>query len=285
MAIFSWSSGQVGYLSRYFASAGCWADLWRCGVSYVEMLLLCALWAGARLVLEKAVTRYRRPGRPISVSAVPVGLGIDIWRSCRFIVALIRSLCALPDKICRFMPCSVGANHCRPGHLGWRSVAMGSLLGLGRQLRALLPGALPLRYCAARFACDTPTWWFGDVGVVGLGRVGKRVRLNRKTPAHLVRQGSVGIQSRPRVWKRLRVQVASGCDRTDANRRRAVRLRSWWRHEQQTVRVVLATVEHHSYGAPRGQTTATSTMRQGDRSPLLPSRSSSSCTRRSPAGA
>ena len=32
-----------------------------------------------------------------------------------------------------------------------------------------------------------------------------------------------------------------------------------WRHEQLTLRMVLATVEHHSHGAPRGQTTATRT--------------------------
>ena len=31
------------------------------------------------------------------------------------------------------------------------------------------------------------------------------------------------------------------------------------RHEQQTVRMVLAAVEHHSHGAPREQTTATRT--------------------------
>ena len=41
--------------------------------------------AGERLSLEKAHPRYLRPGRPISVSAVPFGPGIDIWRSCRFI--------------------------------------------------------------------------------------------------------------------------------------------------------------------------------------------------------
>ena len=38
--------------------------------------------------MEKAHPRYLRPGRPISVSAVPFGPGIDIWRSCRFIGAL-----------------------------------------------------------------------------------------------------------------------------------------------------------------------------------------------------
>ena len=49
-----------------------------CGVSFVEMLILYELWAGERLVLVKAVPRYRRPGRPISVSAVPFGPGTDI---------------------------------------------------------------------------------------------------------------------------------------------------------------------------------------------------------------
>ena len=60
------------------------------------------LWAGERLFLEKAHPRYLRPGRPISVSAVPVGPGIDIWRSCRFIGALMRSLCLLPGGLRRF---------------------------------------------------------------------------------------------------------------------------------------------------------------------------------------
>ena len=34
-------------------------------------------WAGERLVLEKAFPGHRRPGRSISVSAVPFGPGID----------------------------------------------------------------------------------------------------------------------------------------------------------------------------------------------------------------
>ena len=49
-------------------------------------------------------------------------------------------------------------------------------------------------------------------------------------------------------------------------RRRQRRLRSWWRHEQQTVAAVLATVTHHSRSkvgtanaALRGQKTGTST--------------------------
>ena len=54
------------------------------GVSYLELLILYEKWAGERLVIESAVPFANRVGRPISVSAVPVGPGIDIGRSCRF---------------------------------------------------------------------------------------------------------------------------------------------------------------------------------------------------------
>ena len=67
-------------------------DLGVGGISYVELLILCEFWAGERLSLEKAHPRYHRPGRPISVSAVPSCPGIDIWRSCRFIGAMMRAL-------------------------------------------------------------------------------------------------------------------------------------------------------------------------------------------------
>ena len=88
------------------------------GISYVELLILYELWAGERLSLEKAHPRFLRPGRPISVSAVPFGPGIDIWRSCRFIGAMVRSPCLLPGGLGRFVPCSVGANHCRLRQIG-----------------------------------------------------------------------------------------------------------------------------------------------------------------------
>ena len=58
------------------------------------------------------------------------------------------------------------------------------------------------------------------------------------------------------------VERASGAEW----RRRQRRLRSWWRHEQQTVAAVLATVTHHSHSkvgtandAPRSQKKVTST--------------------------
>ena len=152
-------------------------DLGAGGVSYVELLIMYELWAGERLSLEKAHPRYLRPGRPFSVSAVPFGPGIDIWRWCRFIGAMMRSLCLLPGGLGRFVPCSIGANHCGLRHLGWERCGHGltskpresaselflnELLSLfrypPRSGRALLNGTLPLRYCAARFAYNTPTW-------------------------------------------------------------------------------------------------------------------------------
>ena len=125
-------------------------DLGVGGVSYVELLILYELWAGERLSLEKARPRCLRPRRPFSVSAVPFGPGIDIWRSCRYVGAMMRSLCLLPGGLGRFVPCSVGANHCGHGL---------TLLGLFRYPpgsgRALLAGTLPLRSCFDRFACRT----------------------------------------------------------------------------------------------------------------------------------
>ena len=95
------------------------------GISCVELLIFHELWAGERLSLEKAHPRYLRPGRQISVSAVPFGPGIDIWRSCRFIGVLMRSLCLLPGGLRRSVPCSIGANHCRLSHIGWEKCGHG----------------------------------------------------------------------------------------------------------------------------------------------------------------
>ena len=70
---------------------------------------------------------------------------------------------------------------------------------------------------------------------------------------------SVTLLSKPQL---LTMDVERGA----AWRRRQRRLRSWWRHEQQTVAAVLATVTHHSHSkvgtanaALRGQKTGTST--------------------------
>ena len=152
---------------------------------------------------------------------------------------MMRSLCMLPGGLGRFVPCSIGANHCRLRHLGWERCCHGltsrpresasapfldQLLSLFHYLAgssaALLDGTLPLRYCSFKFAAKTPFWVLpvpGHVSVLltvhdqvaasgvqvvghGFGSRRKRFRLNRKTPAHLV--GHL-LHSRPRVWKRL----------------------------------------------------------------------------------
>ena len=95
-------------------------DLGVGGISHVEM----SFGLGRGWFLRKH-PRYLRPGRPISVSAVPSGPGIDIWRSCRFIGAWMRSLCLLPGGLRRFVPCSIGANHCRLRHIGWEKCGHG----------------------------------------------------------------------------------------------------------------------------------------------------------------
>ena len=100
-------------------------DLGIGGVSHLELLILYEKWAGERLVVESAVPFARRVGRPISVSAVPVGPGIDIGRSCRFLGSLFRFLALLPGGLVRFVPCRIGANHCRLRHLGWEKCGHG----------------------------------------------------------------------------------------------------------------------------------------------------------------
>ena len=228
-------------------------DLGVGSVSFVELLILYELWAGERLCLENAVRRHRRVGRPISVSAVPFGPGIDIWRSCRFFGAIFRALRLLPGGLGRFLPGDIGANHGRLRHIGWEKCSHGLtsrpretssvwfldellvLFGYPAASGAdLLAGTLPLRYFSESFARRVPTWRLpGDGNVAGffasgglvrggssalsaaLGGAGvclasgsgggvKRVRLYRKTPAHLARQGIPGVQVRSRVWKRLR---------------------------------------------------------------------------------
>ena len=109
--------------SLHWSAAG--ADLGVGGVSHDELLILFELWAGERLVLEKAFHRYRRPGRPISVSAVPFGPDIDIRNSCRFVGSMTRALCALPGGLGRFLPCGIGANHRRLKHIGWEKCGHG----------------------------------------------------------------------------------------------------------------------------------------------------------------
>ena len=264
VALHSWSSGQMGCLPWFFALACWWYGSW--GWWYLVCWIAYSLRAMGRreVVLGKGSSSvYLRPGSPISVSAVPFGPGIDIWRSCRFIGALMRSLCLLPGGLGRFVPCSIGANHCRLRHIGWEKCGRGltsrpresalepfldELLQLfhhpPRSVRALLAGTLPFRYCAAPFASGAPTWRLPVSGHVaslvtadlevaegkgvedasrevhwfsGSGPGRKRLRPNRKPPAQLA---GFGVQSRPRVWKRLRHVGLSVGSSADYRRRR-----------------------------------------------------------------
>ena len=100
-------------------------DLGIGGVSYLELLILYELWAGERLVPEVATPVGKRVGRPISVSAVPVGPGTNIGRSCMFLGSVIRALRGMPGGLARFLPCGIGAHHCRLRHLGWEKCGHG----------------------------------------------------------------------------------------------------------------------------------------------------------------
>ena len=111
------------------------------------------------------------------MSAVPVGPGTNIGHSCMFLGSLIRVLRGLPGGLARFLPCNIGAHHCRLRHIGWEKCGHGltsrpretseplfldSLLGVfgypAGSGYSLLAGDLPLRYYPGSFALRKPTW-------------------------------------------------------------------------------------------------------------------------------
>ena len=114
----------VTFLGTLHCPAGGF-DLGVGGISCVELLVLYERWAGERLSLEKAHPRYLRPGRPISVSAVTLGPGIDIWRSCRFCWCHdeVSFVCCLMDLV-GFYPALLGLIIAGFVTLGERSVVM-----------------------------------------------------------------------------------------------------------------------------------------------------------------
>ena len=100
-------------------------DLGAGGISYVELLILYERWAGERLRIEEALPKYRRPGRPISVSAAPLCPDADIWKLCRFCGHMLRALVKLPGGLGKFLPGRIGANHGRLRYIGWEKCCHG----------------------------------------------------------------------------------------------------------------------------------------------------------------
>ena len=152
-------------------------DLGPASVSYVEMLILYERWAGERPALELAVPKFRRGGRPISVSAVRVGPSIDIWRSCGLFGSLLRALYQLLGGLGRFIPCRIGADHCRLRGLRWEQYGHGLTSG-PRQVAEvgflddllvlfgypthsgaeLVAGTLRFRFCQVSVPVKNPAW-------------------------------------------------------------------------------------------------------------------------------
>ena len=202
-------------------------DLGICEFHTLRLLILYERWAGERLVIEGAVPFARRVGRPISVSAVPVGPGIDIGRSCRFLGSLFRFLALLPGGLGRFLPCRIGANHCRLRHLGWEKCGHGltsrpretSHPGFLDSLLAvfcypvgsgdlLLSGELPLRFCSGNFALRRPSWSLPDSGgVQALLSVGGPDLSIAQRPAVRGRFDSGGCWTKGAggTWKKMRL--------------------------------------------------------------------------------
>ena len=183
---------SVGLLVKFcsFLSSLHWPstvdDLGVGGVSFVELLLLYERWAGERLVLEMSVPKSRRLHRPISVSAVPDGPSTDIWRSCRFLGAMIRALSGLPGGLGRFLPCRIGANHCRLRSIGWERCGHGLT---SRPLEASDAGFLDDLLIRLRLSC-----WFWSVACC-LGLAVLRLRMTLRTVRVLVDSSSGSAKS------------------------------------------------------------------------------------------
>ena len=101
------------------------ADLGCGGVSFIELLILYERWGGGRLVPGKSLPKFRRPGRPILVSAAVGGPGADIWKLCQFLACMIRALRSLPGGLGRFIPGRIGGNQGRLRHIGWEECGHG----------------------------------------------------------------------------------------------------------------------------------------------------------------
>ena len=93
-------------------------DLGSGGISLIELLILDERWTGGSLVPEKYFPKFRRPGRPISVSAAPEGPGTDTWKLCQHLAGMLRAKRLLLGGTGRLIPGRIGANHGMLWHTG-----------------------------------------------------------------------------------------------------------------------------------------------------------------------
>ena len=157
------------------------------------------------MFLRKLPPRCRRGRRPISVSVVPPGPGIDMWRSCSFLgsfVAGIRFLCLEGwEGSFHVVPIAVAVS----GTLGWEKGGLGLTFRLRETSSvrfldglllfrypgsgvAFLAGILPLRFCNAGFAARTPSWKLPSPGhVVDMLAADCRLMLSQSRLLEMIR--------------------------------------------------------------------------------------------------
>ena len=173
---------EVGCLPLQFALA-CLSSV------YFELRILFERWAGERLAPERSVAQFRRPGRPISASAAPVGPGADVWKLCQHLAGMMRALRFLRGGLGRFIPGRIGANHGGQRHVGWEKCGHGLTcrpcatsgegflddllrLFLGTLVSLMLLNLaenLRLKWCTASFSRRKSTWGLVERGhVAGL---------------------------------------------------------------------------------------------------------------------
>ena len=126
----------------------------------------------------------------------------------------------------RFVPCRIGANHCRLRHLGWEECGHGltsrpletshpgfldSLLvvfgypeGSGG---LLLSGDLPLRFCSNNFALRRPSWSLPASGGIQalLSDYGPGCVVEPLADGGLARPVGCWVRGTGGIWKRMRL--------------------------------------------------------------------------------
>ena len=150
--------------------------------------------------------------------------------------AMLRALGGLPGGLGRFLPCRLGANHCRLRSVGWERCGHGltsrpleasgtgflddllSLFGCpSGSGRSLVDGSLRMRYCSNNFCNKKPTWGLpssgGVAALVSAAAVHPLVAglpVSGDTPSF--RNFGEGGRKRIRLTKKINVRKRFGVD-------------------------------------------------------------------------